>query len=749
MTTSLWSQSRLPATPSIDQNKRLGDVGLNSALLPDIPDPTALHTKKGTLFEQPAMNGDDIAIMYYQLTGKRVLPTTQGAQVEIKIVQPGPLTNQEVADLIETKLMMEGFALAESPGNPRQLRLLPAAGGTSNARNTGVRIITDKNKLPTNDEIVTYAMPMTYMKPEEAAQVFQSVIGQLGPGGTVVPVADASKILITDNALLIRSIIDLKNQIDVPGSINLDTKFVELIFADAEEVAGQLNELINDDEVNNSNAIQRQNNVPNNLANTGGRTLPNIIGAVEDVPLRIVAENRTNRVILSGSRQKIALAETLIRQFDQPSSDKNSLRRKLKYLPVTEFMPIAANAIEATLGNNSGGGGTNSNRPNNNQPSSNNQAGNNTGSGTSRSASIGGEDGTTAPDSQLIGKTLLVADNISNSVVVHGPPHHIEIVNNLINELDTRSEQVAITAIFGRYGNTDNSTFGSEIAALFGNDNTTPNFGGGSSNISGVYDSTDISTFAQNAINAGLGLGFANTDFGVFLNATKSIGSFEEFSRPTVFTTNNRSARISSGRRIAVPTGSVSGTTGVASTQIDFRDVALDLEVRPLVNGDDEITVEISLVNDTLGDVRLIDGIEINDILSEELSTIITISDKSLIVLGGLYTEREEQSSNKVPILGDIPLLGRLFSSEAKGTNVSELVIMIYARIASDTRELSAYQDEYDSRSFISRDSRQDFHNNSLLDKLDGDLPHKKSKHSSSTKSAYHHDRVGIPRYKR
>jgi len=161
LTIPLWSQPRLPAAPTQNQNNRLTSGGLNNALLPDIPDPTALHTKKGQLFEQPAMNGDDIAIMYYQLTGKRVLPTAQAAQLEIKIVQPGPLTNEEVAELIETKLVMEGYSLTESPGNSRQLRLVPTAGGTANAKNTGVRIISDKNRLPNNDEIVTYAMPMT------------------------------------------------------------------------------------------------------------------------------------------------------------------------------------------------------------------------------------------------------------------------------------------------------------------------------------------------------------------------------------------------------------------------------------------------------------------------------------------------------------------------------------------------------------------------------------------------------------
>lgn len=745
LTLPIFSQPRLPAPPNVDQNKRLTStqgVGLNDPMMPDIPDPSALHTPKGRLFEQPAMSGDDIAIMYFQLTGKRVLTTSVTNTLEIKIVQPGPLTNREVAELIESKLMMEGYTLTESPGNSRQLRLVPQAGGAASGKSLGTQIITDKSMLPSNDTLITYAMRLKYIDPEEAARVFQSVVGQFGPAGTVVPVANTRTVLITDNSLLIRSLIDLKDQIDVPGS-DLSTKFVELIYADAEEVAGQLEELLNGDD--------QQTNAPRNTAPNvpGAAGIPGFQGggssSGQDVPLKIVSENRTNRIILSGSPQKLALAETLIKQLDQPSSDKNSIRRTLKYLPVGEFMPIAANAIQATLGGSSTGG-TGSNRANTNQPAGNNitstggnsnsRFGNNSNTGSfgggggntgGGRASIGGQDGNTAPDSQLIGKTLLVSDNISNSIVVNGPPHHIEIVQNLLDELDTRSEQIAITAIFGKYTASKGRSFGTDIVSLFDNTASNPNFGGGGitgstpGSVSSIFSADTLANFAANAIGTGLSLGYAQDSLGVFLNATKTCSDFTELSRPTIFTTNNRSARISSGSRIAVPTGSNNGGSNFgSSTQIEYRDVALDLEVRPLVNGVDEVTLHIALVKDSLGNTRTIStgdaNLEIPDINSEELNTIVTVPNKSLIVLGGLYTDNDRNVQSKVPLLGDIPLLGRLFRNDSDSKDLSELVIMVYPQIIANTNELNSYQHQYDQKSYITPQARENFYSNSLLD---------------------------------
>ena len=674
----------------------------------DAPDPYAIHTPKGKNIEEPLLNGEGISIMYFNLTGKRVLLSSASRNVEINLVQPGPLTNIEVAELIETQLMMEGFSLVQTPGKPNQLRLLPLSGSTFNAKQGGLKVITDESELPFNDEIVSFAMRLNYIKPEEAVRIFQSVVGQFGPAGSVATVPNASAIIITDNALLIRSFLEIKKQIDIP-STNVDTRFVKLVYADAEEVATQLNELINDEQ-QTSSSVQRTSNAAapppgNNIAQ-----LSNNATGGEDIPLKILADNRTNRITLLGSLDKIAFAMGLIKEIDTPTSDSGFIRRKLKYLPVSEFIPIASHALEATLGTNAESA-TASNSANTTTTDT---------ASTDSRASVGGEDGTTAPESLLIGKTLLVADNISNSIIVDGPPHHIEIINNLINELDHRSEQIAITALFGKYSSVDDSSFSTNIVSLYDQLTGTPQIGGGSlpsltgTDISTIFTSTSLSTFASAALSTGMNLGYANSDYGVFVNAIKQTTEFEEISRPTVFTTNNRTARISSGSRIAIPTSTVTDA-GTTATNIEYQDVVLELEVRPLVNGDDEVTIEVALVKDSLGGSRIIDELITQDIDTEELSTVVTVPNKSLIVLGGLYTDTSDATSSKFPILGDIPLLGRLFSSKSDSEDLDELVIMVYTNIIKSRSDLADYQRNYNQNSFIAPKAQKSFKANELL----------------------------------
>jgi len=197
----------------------------------------------------------------------------------------------------------------------------------------------------------------------------------------------------------------------------------------------------------------------------------------------------------------------------------------------------------------------------------------------------------------------------------------------------------------------------------------------------------------------------------------KTETNFEEISRPTVFTTNNRAATISSGSRIAIPTGTIFDG-GTASTNIQFEDVLLELEVRPLVNNNEEVTVQIALGRDTIGGTRVIDDVETVDINSQSLETIVTVPNKSLIILGGLYGDLTSESQNGIPILSDIPLLGKLFSSESDGEDLEELVIMVYTHVISNNNDLEDYQDEFDQKSYIAPYAREQFHNNELLNRL-------------------------------
>ena len=207
-----------------------------------------------------------------------------------------------------------------------------------------------------------------------------------------------------------------------------------------------------------------------------------------------------------------------------------------------------------------------------------------------------------------------------------------------------------------------------------------------------------LSDFLDPGVGQGTGLnlyGQLGDDFAAYVNMLEQNGKFTSLSRPTVFTTNNKIARISSGRRVAVPTSSFSGVgSGGFSTNVEYRDVVLELEVLPLINDENEVTLEISLVRDQLSDTgQTIEGVgTIPDIVTEEVNTVVAVPDQGTIVLGGLITETEGDSRDGIPGLSQIPVLGGLFGTQSTAIERQELVILIRPTIINDAIDLDAFQ---------------------------------------------------------
>ncbi|MDG2487209.1 MAG: secretin N-terminal domain-containing protein [Roseibacillus sp.] len=691
------------------------------------------------------LNGQDIADLYFTYTGKKVLVSQEASAAEVSFIVPGQMTYAEAAMVIEKRLVMEGLEIVPDDDDPSFVKLVLSNSQTSGPKPLGPPVGDDIDQLEgkvSADGFVTYVMALTYLKPDDALRAFQSVVQQFGSAGTVAAIPNAGSVVISGNLPLVRMLVELKDRIDVP-SAQVGTKFVEVTFADVEDLAARLNEIFNSQRQNNSTTagVRRTTNTaanpaappaPNAAAAAAAAARANTPGASssagEDTPINIIAQPRTSRIFLMGRPVDILFVEGLIADFDAPSSKRNFLRKKLRYLPVTEFIPVAADALERTLESAVGGAGGSSRSSasttgRNSGASSRRTTGTNAtgrsnagtgGTGGGSRAQLAQQDIQTAPESILIGKTLLVGDNISNSIVVNGPPHHIEIVQSLVDELDQPSEQVAITAVFARYDLGKDRSFGVDLGRLLTGDS---DFRGALQNRNGVPSVIDPNTLldfnsllgAPGAAAGGLSAyAVIGDNFGVFVNALESNRNFTAISRPTIFTTNNGVARISSGSRIAVPTSTFQGGTQTGfSTNVEFRDIVLELEVRPLVNSPDEVTLEISLVRDNIGENRAIQGFgEVPDIDTDEISTRVTVPNRSTIVLGGLITESDTRSGSGVPFLSSIPILNKLLGVSSKDILREELVILIHPSILTDPSEVAAYQKAFDSDSRVSPRAR-------------------------------------------
>jgi type II secretory pathway component GspD/PulD (secretin) len=323
----------------------------------------------------------------------------------------------------------------------------------------------------------------------------------------------------------------------------------------------------------------------------------------------------------------------------------------------------------------------------------------------------------------LVGRTLLVADNITNSIVVQGPPSGLEIIERLLDQIDVKPDQVMISTVIGQLTLNDEKATGMSYLGLGGD---TSIFGGSGSNavlpIIGATpgsEATDtkpaVAAIPEHVGTEDLGGGLhvygkIGGNLNYYLKALQSKSDFSVLSRPSIFTSNNQMGTISSGEKIAIPTGSTSyGSSSNSSTQIQYQDVVLKLQVVPLVNSDNEITMQISLLNDEQSGTQSIQGgagnggtLTVPTISTREILTTATVPNNETIVLGGLIVGRGGNDKSGIPILCDIPLLGKLFSSATDTKKRTELMVFIQPSIVRDSHSLNTVQENMDARYTVS-----------------------------------------------
>jgi type II secretion system protein D len=729
--------------PNLNSPANANEPAADAPKAASAPDPKpGIPLGENTIVEdiiEPKLSGNALAGLYRKYTGRRVIVSKAAADAEFSFVQEAspedPLTFDKAAELLRKAATIENFVFVPDAQDPN-LDVLTLATGGLRPTGRGVDVYNENDPLPDGDAVISYVMTLSYIKPAEAVNTFTQIIGQFGAFGSIAAVPNASAVVITENTSLIRKLIDLKKEIDKPGSVQA-TRFIKVQYADVTEIAETISTLLSAQQESQktagvkragaANAAPAANGAPAQVGAPGADT------AGEDTPVQIVPDPRTNRIFAMGRPVDLLFVEGLVREFDVETSEKNFLRRKLKFLTVSEFLPIAGDALTRAFsgtggdGSQSGtqGGAQTANRPQA-QPRqdmaatsrglgsrNSSMGGNSSGSGGSFGGGGGGglsdPSVSTAPESVLVGRTLLVADNITNSIVVQGPPAGLEIVQRLIDQLDTKPDQVMISTVIGQLALNKNFEFGVGYL-LNGNDGALG--GGGGLPIIPIAESIldpakrfpviDPSGLGSSGLRAYGTIG----DLNVFLKALQSKTDFTVLSRPSIFTANNQKGTISSGERIAIPTqGGTSGGNYNTGTSIEYQDVVLKLEVIPLVNSNNEITLQISLINDEQNGTQTIEGAGTNGgnlsvprITTREILTTATVPNGQTIALGGLIVGKKDKTKNGIPILGDIPYLGNLFSTTTNKDDRSELMIFIQPTIVSSSKSLNETQVDFKDR---------------------------------------------------
>ncbi|WIE49577.1 type II secretion system secretin GspD [Pseudomonas sp. GM17] len=448
------------------------------------------------------------------------------------------------------------------------------------------------------------------------------------------------------------------------------TRVLDLRNANAAEISGVVRPLVSDDAYvapsASSNAlvvsdsasnVERIRQVVSELDQAGNRsfstvalkhawasdvarTLNESISQTGNGPsdAKAVGDARSNRVILAGSAQARQRMADLVKAIDVPTNANDSARVVRLHHSDAKKLSKLLDGIGKRLEDGNRGGGEGK------------------GSGNS---------------------ILVSADESQNALVLMADPAQLSMLDKVITQLDQPRAQVLVEAAIVEVSGDINEALGVQWAARAGNVAGGTNFSG-----TGLSIGTLLSSGKDKNITLpdGAIIGIGTSNFGALVTALSSDSKNNLLSTPSLLTLDNEAAEILVGQNVPFQTGSYTTDTAGASnpfTTVERQDVGVTLKVTPHINEGNTLRLKVEQESSELASAP--PGITTSDMITNKRSVKSTIlaDDGQIIVLGGLIKDNVKTQVSKVPVLGSIPLLGRLFTSTKDVTEKTNLMVFL------------------------------------------------------------------------
>lgn len=607
--------------------------------------------------------------MYREWTGRTII---KQADLSAKITLKGrQLTQEEAKQAIETVLAMNGIALV--PMGDKFLKVVPIA----NARQEGMEIKpfdAEKKYVPA-DQLITQVIPLRYVVFADVQPLIQHLVHGYGK---IIEMARINSVLITDTSANVARIVELVSMVDQPAE-KIEPRIYQLKYATSATVAGKLKELVE--------AAKTKKGEQTIIAGEA-RTIPGVIraprgetGETETAPeqrtemiegeVKIVADDRTNIIIVFSKAANFEFFDRIIQVLDVPVDPAVVVEVvNLEYAKAKEISGILnefVGAAKATEKEKTTGG-----------------TGKAEGSKTveeviQRAVEPAGRE--ISPEAKsAIGRlspdTKILSDERSNSLLLMGRKSDIAAIKQVIAGLDVMLEQVMIEAVILSVDLNDDLSTG--IKWVYNTQMTESR----SDQIGFKGGSFSNATFG--ALGSGLnyyGI-FPSLNMQALISAAKSDGNARILSTPVVLTTDNTEAKITVGEERPVISSSINSGNSVnegysARATYEYRNIGMTLTVTPNINPQGFVVMEITQTADEIGGEKEIDGNKVPVILKREITATVAVQNRATVVLGGLVRKYTNKSASKIPLLGDIPLIGWLFSIHDNTDTRSELLVLL------------------------------------------------------------------------
>ncbi len=488
------------------------------------------------------------------------------------------------------------------------------------AQNSPRTVVDDFNRIGNNNQ-AAYVLDVKNISSAALAQLIKPL---LSTSGYIASLDSSNHLIIADNGDSVKRLAELARRLDRSGSLEITV--IKLQHASARDVAQTLSSLM--------------------------QTKDSLSGDSDRPALSVAGDERSNSILLAGEAGSRLRAQQLIAQIDQPVSSTSSTRVVfLHYLSADEALPIlkgvTANAQKEA-----------------------NEA-------VIKNAAVN-----------------LEASKSNNAIVMTGPPGLLDNLQTIISKLDVERAQVLVEAIIVEVS-TDISD---DLGVLWATDNLNNLTGSGAIagvNALGSLSATGTTTgvdangaaVTQLAPGSGLTLGYyTGGTLQAAIRALRTNTKANILSTPSVVTLDNQEAQIMVGSNIPVITGqstNAASNTSNPFTTYERKDIGITLKITPQINANKSVTLNILQEVQNIADTANSSLSAARDVVTTKrsVSTKVQVEDNKTLVLGGLISNAQQQTESKVPILGDMPLIGGLFRSKHNQNTQQNLLVFIRPKV--------------------------------------------------------------------
>ena len=665
---------------------------------------------------QTEMDIRDLIQTVSEITGETFLLEESVKGKKVTVVAPrGGFKKQNALRLFEAILDLNGFAIVKKDGVSK---IIPKRDIKIESLPTGSGI---EYGSP-SDMYVTRLVPLKNINAQEVANTLRPLISK---EGDILAYAPLNTLIIVEAVSNLNRILKIIDNIDQETEI----QFIKIHHSDAADVAAKLVQIFGGESVTptaESPQPGQQREAPRRIP----RATSSAGGGQQTSGLKIITDERTNSLIVIAHHEDMNKIKAIIEKLDI------EVETPEEGIYVIRLQNADAEQVVSILSGLIGGGGGAVTQPS--RPT------------TRRTGGFGGTLGTTYQGGRQTGGTVgafeqggqviqretdgggistvvaeaggvrITADPATNSVIIVGSRRDYETIKRVIDELDIRRRQVFVESAILEIAVDRLRALGTNFSLGFSFNGDNAGFFGTA--LPGIPSLLGVAADPQSFLTAissisGLFLGLVGDSvdpdgsgplppipsFTFLFQALASLTDVNILSTPSIVTTDNEEAEIVVADVIPFPTGSTVGETGVTVQTIDRQPVGIRLVLTPQISQGDflnlNIHTEVSAVRDQPPGLNTaVFGLATT---TRSADSSVVVKDGQTIVIGGLVQDRETVSESKVPLLGDVPLLGYLFKFKQRRSTKINLLILLTPRIVENESDMQKLLEERQRRNML------------------------------------------------